>query len=89
MCAHSSYGNREILGSVGKHPGPHREGEEPKPMTNGPKKSDLAEVAGKPTNKAGIQTAAEPVEPRAGAEGNVNGMSTNSTPSSPNRNCIG
>src|ERR1039458_4764755 len=57
-------------------PGPHREGEEPKPMTNGPKKSDLAKVAGKPTNKAGIRTAAEPVEPRAGAEGNVSQQST-------------
>jgi RNA-directed DNA polymerase len=45
-------------------------------MTNGTKKSDLAEVAGKPTNKAGIRTAAEPVEPRAGAEGNVGQQST-------------
>jgi hypothetical protein len=33
-------------------------------------KSDLATVAVKPTNKAG-QPAAELVEPRAGAEGNV------------------
>ena len=33
-------------------------------------KSDLAIVAVKPTNKAG-QPAAELVEPRAGAEGNV------------------
>jgi RNA-directed DNA polymerase len=64
------------LGSAGKHPGPHGGGEEPKPMTNGPKKSDLAEVAGKPTNKAGVQTAAEPVEPRARAEGNVSQQST-------------
>jgi len=45
-------------------------------MTNGPKKSDLAEVAGKPTNKAGCKAAAEPVGPRAGAEGNVSQQST-------------
>src|SRR5437879_5179804 len=53
--------------------GPHREGEEPKPMTNGPKKSDLAKVAVKPTNKAGHKTAAESVEPRARAEGTRTG----------------
>jgi len=35
-------------------------------MMNEPKKSDLAKVAGKPTNKAGSRTAAEPVEPRRG-----------------------
>ena len=38
-------------------------------------KSDLAIVAVKPTNKAG-QPAAELVEPRAGAEGNVGQQST-------------
>ena len=38
-------------------------------------KSDPAIVAVKPTNKAG-QSAAELVEPRAGAEGNVNQQST-------------
>src|SRR6476619_2650951 len=38
-------------------------------------KSDLAIVAVKPTNKAG-QPAAELVEPRAGAEGNVRQQST-------------
>jgi len=38
-------------------------------MMNEPKKSDLAKVAGKPTNKAGSRTAAEPVEPRAGPRG--------------------
>jgi len=48
-------------------------------MMNEPKKSDLAKVAGKPTNKAGSRTAAEPVEPRAGAEGNANQQSTNRT----------
>ena len=43
------------------------------------KKSDLAVVAMKPTNKAGGITAAEPVEPRAGAEGNVDQQSTHRT----------
>src|SRR6266508_1133232 len=38
--------------------GPHREGEEPKPMMHGPEKSDLAIVAGKSANK---------VAPRCGA----------------------
>jgi RNA-directed DNA polymerase len=38
-------------------------------------KSDSAIVAVKPTNKAG-QPAAELVEPRAGAEGNVSQQST-------------
>jgi len=48
-------------------------------MMNGPKKSDLAGVAGKPTNKAGIRTVEEPVEPRARAEGNANQQSTHRT----------
>jgi RNA-directed DNA polymerase len=48
-------------------------------MTNGPKKSDLAKVAEKPTNKAGGKTAAESVEPRAGAKGNVSQQSTHRT----------
>jgi RNA-directed DNA polymerase len=37
--------------------------------------SDSAIVAGKPTNKA-VLTAAEPVEPRAEAEGNASQQST-------------
>ena len=45
--------------------GPHREGEEPKPMMYGHEKSDHAIVAGKPTNKA-EGSAAELVERRAG-----------------------
>ena len=48
-------------------------------MTNGPKKSDLAKVAEKPTNKAGGSTAAESVEPRAGTEGNANQQSMHRT----------
>src|SRR6202162_5145042 len=43
------------------------------------KKSDPAVVAVKPTNKAGGITAAEPVEPRAGTEGNVGQQSTHRT----------
>jgi RNA-directed DNA polymerase len=63
----------------GSTTGPYREGEEPKPTMNGPKKSDLAKVAEKPTNKASVKLAAEPVEPRVGAEGNVNQQSTHRT----------
>ena len=58
--------------------GPHREGEEPYPMMHGREKSDSAIVAGKPTNKA-VPTAAEPVEPRAGAKGNASQQSTHRT----------
>src|SRR5256886_10436963 len=35
-----------------EYSGPHREGEEPKPMMHGDEKSDLAIVAVKPANKA-------------------------------------
>jgi len=52
--------------------GPHREGEEPKPMMHGHEKSDLAIVAVKPANKV-ERSAAELVEPRAGTEGNADG----------------
>jgi hypothetical protein len=48
--------------------GPHQEGEEPKLMMNGHEKSDPAIVAVKPTNVT-EQSAAELVEPRAGAKG--------------------
>ncbi len=48
-------------------------------MMHESKKSDPAVVAVKPTNKAGGISAAEPVEPRAGAEGNVNQQSTHRT----------
>ena len=44
-------------------------------MMHGHGKSDSAIVARKPTNKAG-QPAAEPVERRAGAEGNAGQQST-------------
>jgi len=55
--------------------GPHREGEEPKPMMHAREKSDSAIVAGKPTNNA-VPTAAESVERRAGTKGNANQQST-------------
>ena len=44
-------------------------------MMHGREKSDSAIVAVKPTNKA-VPTAAEPVEPRAGAKGNARQQST-------------
>ena len=44
-------------------------------MMHGPEKSDPVIVAGKPTNKA-ERSAAEPVERRAGTEGNVGQSST-------------
>jgi RNA-directed DNA polymerase len=47
-------------------------------MMHGRRKSDSAIVAEKPTNKAGA-TAAELVEPRAGAEGNAGQQSTHRT----------
>ena len=65
--------------------GPHREGEEPKPMMHGHEKSDFAIVAMKPANKAehpaAEQSAAEPaaaesVEPRAETKGNASQQST-------------
>src|SRR5271167_89940 len=48
-------------------------------MMHEPKKSDLAEVAMKPTNKAGQKTAAESAERRAGTKGNVYQQSTHRT----------
>jgi len=48
-------------------------------MTHEPKKSDLANVATKPTNKAGLKTAAESAERRAGTKGNVDQQSTHRT----------
>ena len=47
-------------------------------MMHGREKSDSAIVAVKPTNKA-VPTAAEPVQPRAGAKGNARRQSTHRT----------
>ena len=55
--------------------GPHREDEESKPMMHEPERSDSAIVARKPANKAG-RPAAEPVERRAGTEGNASQQGT-------------
>ena len=77
-------GSHRNLGGLGsgrqmlrERDGPHREGEEPKPMMHGHEKSDLVIVAVKPTNKARKLAAeasagavvAELVERRAGAKG--------------------
>src|SRR5271167_1862416 len=56
-------------------PGPHREGEEPKPMMHEGGKSDSAVGAVKPANKA-ERSAAELVEQRAGTKGNADQQST-------------
>ena len=53
-------------------------------MMHGREKSDSAIVAGKPTNKA-VLTAAEPVERRAGAEGNASQQSTDRAQNRANR----
>ena len=58
--------------------GPHREGEEPKPMMHDREKSDFAIVATKPTNKA-ERSAAEPVERRAETKRNASEQSTHRT----------
>ena len=64
---------------LGREPGDPRSGHSRMRWSalgrRGPGKSDSAIVARKPTNKAG-QPAAEPVERRAGAEGNAGQQST-------------
>jgi RNA-directed DNA polymerase len=71
----SEPGRSRVWPSTDDAGGPHREGEEPKPMMHGRGKSGEAIVAGKPGNKA-EQSAVEPVEPRAEAEGNASQQST-------------
>jgi RNA-directed DNA polymerase len=71
----SEAGRSRVWPSPDDAGGPHREGEEPKPMMHGRGKSDAAIVAGKPTNKA-ERSAAEPVEPRAATKGNASQQST-------------
>ena len=71
MCVSSSIGNRETSTLAARElSGPHREGDEPKPMMHGGEGSDSAIVAVKRANEAG-RPAEEFVEPRAGAEGNA------------------
>ena len=82
-CRRFLYGNREVPRPASsarnsRCSGPHREGEEPKPMMHDRGKSDTVIVAVKPTNNAG-QPAAEPVEPRAGTKRNAGEQSTHQT----------
>src|SRR4029077_18543567 len=60
--------------------GPHREGEEPKPMMHGREKSDSVIVAVKSPNKTG-EPGAEAMERRAGAEENASQERTRRTQS--------
>src|SRR5438874_1933050 len=82
MYARSLHGNREVSSSASgaSRSGPHREGDEPKPMMHDGEKSDHAIVAQKPANKV-ERSAAESVERRAGAEENANQDGTLRTPS--------
>jgi RNA-directed DNA polymerase len=85
--AKGSYRNLGYLASgrqeLRERDGPHREGEEPKPMMHGHEKSDSVIVAVKPANKANEPpaesagaNAAESVERRTGTEGNADQQST-------------
>ena len=65
----SETGRSHVWPSADEAGGPHREGEEPKPIMHGRGKSDEAIVAVKPANKA-ERSVAELVERRAEAKGN-------------------
>jgi hypothetical protein len=67
-----------LLGRFSCFSGPHREGEESKPMKHGQEKSDLFIVALKPANNPG-QLGAELVEPRERTEGNTGEQHTRRT----------
>ena len=73
--------SHELAGGSVSPTGPYREGEGPKPMTNGREKSHSAIVAVKPTNNASASKpdAAELVEPRAGTKRNASEQSTHRT----------
>src|SRR5258708_22358888 len=71
----SELGRSRVWPSADEAGGPHREGEEPKPMMQGRGTSGEAIVAMKPANKA-ERSATEPGEPRAEAEGNARQSST-------------
>ena len=75
------HGNREVSRSTtGRWPrGPHREGDEPKPVMHEREKSDPAIVAAKPANKP-ASAGAESVERRAGAKENASQDGTHRTP---------
>src|SRR6266568_487499 len=76
----SEPGRSRVWPSRDEAGGPHREGEEPKPMMHGGGTSGEAIVAMKPANKA-ERSATEPGEPRAEAEGNARQASTGRIPS--------
>jgi hypothetical protein len=71
----SEAGRSRVWPSPDDAGGPHREGEEPKPMMHGRGKSDAAVVAVKPANKT-ERSVAESVEPRAATKGNAGQQST-------------
>src|SRR5262249_39996172 len=74
--AKGSHWNLGGLGSGRRcRAGPHREGEEPKPMMHGPEKSDPAILAMKSANKT-EQPVAELGERRARTKGNARQQST-------------
>ena len=81
------FGHRCRVGA--EYDGPHREGEEPKPMMHESEKSDLAIVAGKSANNvvpaaeqsAARSASAESMERRAGTKGNADRQSTHWTQS--------
>jgi group II intron reverse transcriptase/maturase len=66
----SEAGRSRVWPSAKEAGGPHREGDEPKPMMHGHGKSDEAIVAMKPANEV-EQSVEESVEPRAEAKGNA------------------
>ena len=70
-----STGTWEVFRSPRSRAGPQRKGGIPQSGMNDLKKPDPAVVAMKPANN-GRQRPAEPVEPRAGAEGSPGGQST-------------
>src|SRR5258708_2913903 len=71
----SEAGRSRVWPSAKEAGGPHREGDEPKPMMHGHGKSDEAIVAMNPVNNA-ERSAAESGEPRAEAKGNARQQST-------------
>ena len=81
MYVRSSTGNRETSTLPARElRGPHREGDEPKPMMHGGEESDSVVVAVKRANEAG-RLAEEFVERRAGAKENAEQDGTPRTPS--------
>jgi RNA-directed DNA polymerase len=78
MLERSSHGNREISSLATGDGGPHREGEEPKPMKNGLEKSDRLIVAKKPANSA-KGPALESVERRRRTKENTEDACTHRT----------